>query len=150
MCRYDEPMTLMAECQADADRAARDLSLIGLDEVAGWVHPSDLDPNGFAPFQTLEADEIRGDDLVLDVRGINERNESYIQGSVHIPYGYLANRVGELPRDRRIVVHCASVGRSPIAYSILRRAGFADVWEIPGGMDSVETGAPQLIVSGKP
>lgn len=150
MCRYDEPMTLIAECQADADRAARDLSLIGLDEVAGWVHPSDLDPNGFAPFQTLEADEIRRDDLVLDVRGINERNESYIQGSVHIPYGYLANRVGELPRDRRIVVHCASGGRSPIAYSILRRAGFADVWEIPGGMDSVETEAPQLIVSGKP
>ncbi len=142
---YDAPITLIAESQSAADAAARDLATIGLDDVSGWIHINDLERGKIKPFQTVTVSELADGALILDVRGMNERSECYIGGSVHIPYGYLRDRVAELPKDRKIIVHCAAGGRSPIAYSILRAAGFTDVCELPGGMDSVEVGAPDLI-----
>lgn len=143
--RYDQPITMIADSQETADTAARDLATIGLDRVSGWIEPGDLDPSRFAPMRAASAAELGQGALILDVRGINERNMSHISGSIHIPYGYLMARLAELPRDRKIIVHCASGGRSPIAYSILREAGFSDVWELPGGIDSIQDKTPELI-----
>jgi hydroxyacylglutathione hydrolase len=50
--------------------------------------------------------------FVFDVRTPQEWRTRHIVGSVNIPLNQLGERVGELPRDRRIVVHCASGYRS--------------------------------------
>ena len=55
-------------------------------------------------------------------------------GAVLIPLGDLENRTTELPRDKRILVHCKSGGRSARAVSKLRDLGFDDVWNISGGI----------------
>jgi hydroxyacylglutathione hydrolase len=60
----------------------------------------------------------------------------------HIPLGYLSARLDEVPKDSRVVVHCAGGNRSPIAVSILRRAGFSNVAEIPGGLMEVAEKCP--------
>lgn len=143
--RYDEPVTFIADSQELADRAARDLAAIGLDQVAGWVHPLDLATGDCAPIPAVSGGSIPQDALVLDVRGSRERSMAHLRGSIHIPFGHLQDRLNELPRDRRIVVHCASGGRSPIAYSILRKAGFKNVQELENGLDSVESDWPELI-----
>jgi rhodanese-related sulfurtransferase len=44
---------------------------------------------------------------------------------MHIPLGQLRERLGELPRDRRILVHCQSGQRSYNAARILMQRGFA-------------------------
>ena len=142
---YAEPLTLISESQSLADGIARDLATIGIDAVAGWIHPSDLDRAKFAPIQTVSAEEFDDTAVILDVRGANERKASQIPGSIHIPFGYLADRVDELPKHRRVLVHCASGGRSPIAYSILRRAGFTDVWELAGGISALQGNRPELV-----
>ena len=62
--------------------------------------------------------------LVLDVRNDSEYAGEHIPGSLHIPYGDLAERVDELPRDRPIAAICRGGKRSGLAASILQREGF--------------------------
>lgn len=71
---------------------------------------------------------------VLDVREPAEYADARVAGSVLIPLGQLAQRVGELPKDRTIVAICASGGRSSAAVGLLKRAGFADVLNLRGGI----------------
>ena len=144
---YDEPVMLIADSQEQANEAARDLATIGLDVVSGWVHPDDLSFEHFQPVHAAHMDDLAGTYL-LDVRGVNERAEAFIPGSVHIPLGYLSQRLDELPKDRRIVVHCASGGRTPTAYSILANAGFTDIFELVDGLASVIEAKPELVLQG--
>jgi len=84
-----------------------------------------------------ELKELReaGDNhFLLDVREPHEQTISRIAGAVLIPLGELETRSAELPRDRRILVHCKSGGRSARAVSLLRDKGFENVWNISGGI----------------
>jgi rhodanese-related sulfurtransferase len=59
---------------------------------------------------------------------------------------------GELPRDRRILVHCALGGRSAAATSMLRRLGF-DAVNVAGGFEAwkkagLPTAAPAATAAG--
>ncbi|MCF7784962.1 MAG: molybdopterin-synthase adenylyltransferase MoeB [Prosthecobacter sp.] len=72
--------------------------------------------------------------FLLDVREPHEQSISRIEGAVLIPLGELGLRTAELPRDKRILVHCKSGGRSARAVSLLRDEGFEDVWNISGGI----------------
>ena len=72
--------------------------------------------------------------LVLDVRNAAEyAAEGHIPGSLHIPYGDLAERLDELPRDRPIATICRGGKRSGLAASILQREGFSDVIHVSRG-----------------
>lgn len=142
---YDAPVTLIAESQEMADAAARDMATIGLDIVVGWIRPSALDSSKFEAIHAIAPEEIGGDEVILDVRGINEWNTVRMERATHIPLGYLAQRIDEVPRDRKVVVHCAAGGRSPIAMSILRKAGLEDVWEMTCGIDEVNKRRPELL-----
>lgn len=144
---YDQPVTLIADSQEQANEAARDLATIGLDVVSGWVHPDDLSFEHFQPVHAAHLEDLSGA-FVLDVRGVNERAEAHLPESVHIPLGYLTQRLDELPKDRRIIVHCASGGRTPTAYSILANAGFTDICELADGLTSVIEAKPELVTRG--
>jgi molybdopterin/thiamine biosynthesis adenylyltransferase/rhodanese-related sulfurtransferase len=75
------------------------------------------------------------DVFVLDVREPHEVKIVNI-GAPLIPLGQLANRVGELAaeKDREVVVHCKSGGRSQKAALILKNAGFTHVENLAGGI----------------
>ena len=85
----------------------------------------------------LKPGEIAGDEfknivagkssstLILDVReGVTE---STIAGALAIPRNELENRVGELPRDKKIIIHCNTGILAKMAYDILKEKGFTDV-----------------------
>jgi len=76
-----------------------------------------------------------GDDppLVIDVRNAGEFESSHIPGSLHIPYAELAERVGELPRDRPVATICKAGKRSGLAASILQREGFERIVHVASG-----------------
>jgi hydroxyacylglutathione hydrolase len=86
-----------------------------------------IDPDGLA--EQTEDDGL----LVLDVRDPDEFAEGHIPGSVHIPYGELPERLGELPTDRPIATVCSGGKRSGLAASILQRQGFDDVVHVAHG-----------------
>jgi NADPH-dependent 2,4-dienoyl-CoA reductase/sulfur reductase-like enzyme/rhodanese-related sulfurtransferase len=62
--------------------------------------------------------------LLLDVRRADERIKGFVPGSIHIPLDELRARLGELPRDREIVVSCQSGQRSYFACRLLTQKGF--------------------------
>ncbi|CAN5668621.1 molybdopterin-synthase adenylyltransferase MoeB [soil metagenome] len=78
----------------------------------------------------------QSDLYLLDVREPFEREIATIEGSTSIPLGELEARLSELPRDRKIAVHCKLGGRSARAAGTLRAAGFTDVWNVTGGIEA--------------
>ncbi len=82
------------------------------------------------------ADDERAALLVVDVREPWEIELCRIDGAVSIPLGEIARRMDELPRDRPLVLVCHHGGRSQHAATLLAAAGFAEVHNLRGGMDS--------------
>ncbi len=74
--------------------------------------------------------------LVLDVRGAGEYAEGHIAGALHIPYGELPRRLGELPRDHVLATICKGGKRSGLAASVLQREGFATIHVAGGGVST--------------
>jgi rhodanese-related sulfurtransferase len=71
-------------------------------------------------------------EVLLDVRTPAERGKGCISGTLHIPVDELRSRLGELPKEKRILVHCQSGVRSYIACRILTQHGF-DCANVAGG-----------------
>jgi hydroxyacylglutathione hydrolase len=125
-----------------ATAAARDLSLIGLDRVVGYFDASALAEAGpLEKVPQMNAAELAGrlgSDgsaavTVLDVRDRAEWEAGHIAGAVNVPLGHLTDRVAELERDRPLVLHCQSGGRSSVAASVLRAHGFSNVINLSDG-----------------
>ena len=100
------------------------------------------DPVNFAGM--VAADVLRGDmpvahwgaqggGILLDVRQPVELVVESVPGAVHIPLPQLRARLGELPRDREILVICRSAQRAYYATRILLQNGFK-ARTLSGGM----------------
>ena len=61
---------------------------------------------------------------VLDVRRATEFAAGRVEGACNIAHTRLAGRLGELPRDKRLLVHCLSGARASAAVSYLAGQGF--------------------------
>lgn len=70
----------------------------------------------------------------LDVRSQSEWDQTHIANSILIPLDQLASRLGEVPKDRDVVVICRSGARSKEGMAILRGAGYARVVCMTGGL----------------
>lgn len=140
MLEYGTPFLLVASDSRIAE-LTRALIRIGLDDIAGYV--SDMDRIGDAGHDMQVVDQITVDELyayrdeylVLDVRGATEHAAARIPGSRNIHAGVLAGKLDELPRDRRMVVHCVSGDRSSIATSFLLAKGFTQVRNLTCGIN---------------
>jgi hydroxyacylglutathione hydrolase len=157
---YDRPVYLLSGNEADVAACARDLALIGIDDVRGWAMTATVingwthrhgAPETLARIGFSDAVERmrRGELVLLDVRSRAEYRAGHVPGVTHIPLGHLAARVRELTQTLPIVVHCAAGDRSPIAASVLRRLGFVAIADVAGGFSEytaaglpVETGEP--------
>ncbi|MEV4557828.1 rhodanese-like domain-containing protein [Kitasatospora sp. NPDC049285] len=127
------------------------LARIGFDRVAGYLADPESEfrtvPEQMrqAPRRTVAdlREELAGAEppLVVDVRGEAERGEGMIPGSVHLPLAELPHRLGEIPTDREVVVHCAGGHRSSIAASLLRHHGFERTSDLLGGYGAWQTAA---------
>ncbi len=75
--------------------------------------------------------------LLVDVREPWEAETASIPGARLIPLGELPDRLGELDgfRERPIVVHCRTGGRSRRACELLLAKGFGRVENLAGGID---------------
>lgn len=67
---------------------------------------------------------VSGGATLLDVRSLGEWQQRHIEGAVLVPVGELEARITEIPRDKPVVVYCASGGRSATATAKLRAAGY--------------------------
>lgn len=83
-----------------------------------------------------------GDDrvVILDVREPHEFNKSHIEEAQNIPLGKLEERLSALEKYKQqpIIVTCQTGARSVSACKTLTKAGFSQVFNMLGGMQSWE------------
>jgi rhodanese-related sulfurtransferase len=94
-----------------------------------------------APIPTIdvaEADRRRRETspapLIVDVREASEFAAVRLDEVVLLPMSSFAERFGELPKDRPLLLMCASGSRSAAATAHLLRNGYADVSNVAGGI----------------
>jgi phage shock protein E len=73
---------------------------------------------------------------VVDVRSPGEFRAGAYPGALNIPLQAVGARLAEIPRDRPVVLYCASGARSGAAEKLLRQAGYEDVVNA-GGLASM-------------
>lgn len=82
----------------------------------------------------------REDALVVDVRETAEYAAGHLLNARHIPLGDLEKRLGELEKfkDKPVILNCQSGSRSASGCGVLRKAGFARVHNLEGGIAAWE------------
>jgi rhodanese-related sulfurtransferase/glyoxylase-like metal-dependent hydrolase (beta-lactamase superfamily II) len=151
-----KPIVIIAEPAREQEAALR-LGRIGFDHVKGYLRGGmealagreDLVWPTERVTAPMVAEELASADppLLLDIRNPREWAVKHIAGSVNIPLNHLQERIGEIPRDRGIAVHCAGGYRSSIAASILHQYGITHLIEMAGGLAAWEA-AKLPVVSG--
>jgi len=120
----ERPLVLHATDEHEAVRAARSLHAVGLFAIEGWQEGGGAEQ--LEPVSLEELERLLADDAVelLDVREADERDESHIPGSQHLPYrtARAAAEAGLL-NGRPVVTICESGPRAAIAASVLQAAG---------------------------
>jgi rhodanese-related sulfurtransferase len=100
--------------------------------------------------ENLTVDDVaaeleQGDTLLVDLREPGElEQQGAIPGAVHAPRGMLefwADPTSpyhrpEFDPNRRVVLHCASGGRSALAADTLQQMGYANVAHLDGGFNA--------------
>lgn len=99
-------------------------------------------PQGIPAVDPLYADIRRSDPVrpavILDVREADEFARVRVAGSLFIPMSQLGARLDEIPRDRPVLVLCASGSRSANVTAHLVASGWEDVGNIAGGISTWE------------
>ncbi len=108
--------------------------------AAQLVQQAKADIENLNPDQ-VQAELAGGDVLLVDVRDAPEREAGVIPGAVHASRGMLEFYADpaspyhktEFDPSRRVILHCASGGRSALAVHALRELGYANVAHLDGG-----------------
>ena len=127
------PIVLIVD-EAEVETAVRDLVRIGYDNVVGFADIETLqhyfEAGGAGAsieeitFDDVEALRRDGDATVVDVRYRSEyEDDGHVEGAVNASYSRLPEYESDLPRDGRLVVHCASGARAAAAAAFLARTG---------------------------
>ncbi|TAN02905.1 MAG: rhodanese-like domain-containing protein [Rhodanobacteraceae bacterium] len=98
-----------------------------------------------AQIENLNPDQVQAElangALLVDVRDAGERAQGAIPGSLHATRGMLEfyadpaspmHKPG-LDPNRRVILHCASGGRSALAAMTLKQLGYGNVAHLDGG-----------------
>jgi hydroxyacylglutathione hydrolase len=150
------PIVIIADPQREQEAALR-LGRIGFDLVEGYLadgmaalagRPDILQTTQRVSAPMLAEDLACPDPpLVLDIRAPGEWSAKHLDGSINLPLGQLQTRIGELPRNRKIALHCAGGYRSSIAVGVLARNGIMNVVELADGLAAWEAASLPMVTA---
>ena len=110
------------------DRAVRNLVRIGFDRIESTLAPEEISalPNlRSTPVDDFAAVASAGSDAcVLDVRRETEFAEGSVPGAINVAHTRLRARLDEVPRGKKVLVHCRSGARAAAASAFLEREGY--------------------------
>jgi glyoxylase-like metal-dependent hydrolase (beta-lactamase superfamily II)/rhodanese-related sulfurtransferase len=147
MLATDRPIVVIAEEGAEEEAVMR-LGRIGFDNVAGYLaggmraleHRDDLVERteritapALGEWLLGERADAGAIPVVIDVRSPAEHAAGHLPTGLNIPLTHLAERFGEIPSGRPVVVHCEGGYRSAIAASLLQKLRVGKVHDLVGG-----------------
>ncbi|MFO0793773.1 MAG: rhodanese-like domain-containing protein [Candidatus Brocadiaceae bacterium] len=74
------------------------------------------------------------DVYILDVRTKDEYHEAHLKDAHLIPIQELEQNINKIPRDKKVVVHCAAGKRSAKACELLKDKGLKELYNVEGGI----------------
>ena len=101
--------------------------------------------------EQVAAELESGDAVLVDIREPQERESAAIPGSISAPRGMLEFYADpslpyhkpEFDPQKRIILHCASGGRSALGAATLKEMGYDNVAHLDGGIKAwQESGRP--------
>lgn len=102
--------------------------------------------------QQVHEEISNGNATLIDIREAEELQQNgKIEGSVHAPRGMLEFYADptqpyhrpEFNKDKKLILHCASGGRSALAATTLKQMGYENVAHLDGGIKAwKESGLP--------
>jgi rhodanese-related sulfurtransferase len=95
--------------------------------------------------QALLARQAKGDSslFVLDVRTPQEFAAGHVPGAVNIPYDQVASQLGEIPKDKDVVLYCKSGRRAGLAADVLAANGYTKLEHLQGDIQAwLQDGRP--------
>jgi hydroxyacylglutathione hydrolase len=155
----EKPIVIIAEPGREQEAALR-LGRIGFDHVRGFLaggmaaladRPDLVWPTERMSVLLLAEELVATDPpFILDVRNPKEWASKRLKDSVNLPLNRLQERIGEVPRDRRILLHCAGGYRSSIAAGILHQYGITNLVEMAGGLAAWEAAQLPVVHEAQP
>jgi len=100
-----------------------------LQRYAAYTNKSSIPPH-------KAQDKVKAGALFIDVREPVEWDQGHASGSRHIPLNEFKLRFNDFPKNKSMVVICASGSRSLSAVKMLRKNGFEDSWSVRGGVNA--------------
>lgn len=104
------------------------------------------------PYYRVDSNEARSmleadpeNIVVVDVRRDDEWVTGHVAGAVHIPIDDLADRISEVPQDKKVLFICAAGVRSGLACEVAAAMGFET-----GKLYNIEDGTPHWIAGNHP
>lgn len=77
---------------------------------------------------------INGGAQLIDLRGHDAYRAGHIVNARHLPMEELEAKAAKLDRNVPVIVYCDTGASSARAAAVLVREGFADVWQLSGGL----------------
>ena len=84
---------------------------------------------------SIVKEKLESGAIIVDVRSPDEFRDGAYPGAKNIPLGELGSRLGEIPKDKPVVLYCASGARSSSAARAMKQAGYVDVINAGGLAD---------------
>jgi rhodanese-related sulfurtransferase len=85
------------------------------------------------PKELKKLRDEKADFVLIDVREEYEFDDVNINGKL-IPMGEVNERMDEIPRDKKVVVHCKAGSRSAAAIKTLEAQGYNNLYNLKGGI----------------
>ncbi len=145
------PIVLIAPPGKEKQAALR-LGRVGFDNYSGFLSDAidqlSLEEGTLVKAPRTDAQQLESEvkgqtpPVVLDIRTKTERGEAQIANSLFIPLiqmqtniaDVLKQQLADVPKDKEIVVYCATGFRSSLGASLLRQQGFKNVSDLRGGI----------------
>lgn len=141
---HDKPVVIICDPGQEKEAAMR-LGRIGLDSVAGYVGGgikafegrNDLIRNNdrVTPRQLATLMQSDNPPYVLDVRSQGEWQAAHIDNTHLLPLSDILDNIEKLPKDKEIIIMCASGNRSSTAASLLNQRGIGHLTDLRGGIE---------------
>jgi len=152
----DKPLVLITEPGKEHESVLR-LARVGFENVTGYLEGGvgTWKKSGKAVqiITSIEPEKIMDyiHDVyeLLDVRRSTEAETEHVSGAINISLVELENRLSELDKNEKYVIHCAGGYRSIIASSILINKGFKNIINIHGGFSAIKSVEGVELIAGK-
>lgn len=77
--------------------------------------------------------------IIIDVRSEAEFNSGHVKNAIHIPFQEISSKIESITKDKskRILLYCASGGRSGMALRSLKEMGYSNATN-EGGLSDIK------------